>query len=57
LWLIALWLAAAWIGLQLLVGYATTGGAVTIAIWAHIGGFLVGIALARPLLIFRYRKA
>jgi membrane associated rhomboid family serine protease len=57
LWLNALWLAAAWIGLQLLVGYATTGGAVTIAIWAHIGGFLVGIALARPLLIFRYRKA
>ncbi len=51
-----LWLAAAWIGLQLLFGFATgsdQGGG--IAIWAHIGGFLAGLFLARPLLKRRYR--
>jgi membrane associated rhomboid family serine protease len=57
-----LWLAAAWIGLQLLLGFASggmpglpTGG--TIAVPEHIGGFLAGLALARPLLLFRYRSA
>jgi len=49
-----LWLAAAWIGLQILVGLAWGGG---IAIAAHIGGFLAGLALARPLLMARYRSA
>ncbi len=52
-----LWLAAAWIGLQLLFGVAydnsELGGG--IAIWAHIGGFLAGLFLARPLLKRRYR--
>lgn len=48
------WLAAAWIGVQLLVGFATEGG---IAIFAHIGGFIAGLALARPALRWRYRNA
>ncbi|MBU3076392.1 rhomboid family intramembrane serine protease [Sphingomonas quercus] len=53
-----LWLAAAWIGLQLLFGIANIGGAPGgIAIAAHIGGFLAGLALARPLLLWRYRGA
>ena len=53
-----LWLAAAWIGLQLLVGLATVPGTSgTVAIAAHIGGFLTGLALARPLLLWRYRSA
>ena len=52
----ALWLAAAWIGLQLLIGFASPDGA-SIAIAAHIGGFLVGLLLARPLLMLRWRKA
>lgn len=53
-----LWLAAAWIGLQLLVGLATVPGLPGgIAIAAHIGGFLGGLALARPLLLWRYRSA
>jgi membrane associated rhomboid family serine protease len=59
LWLNALWLCAGWIGLQLLIGLYSRGaeGSLDIAIAAHIGGFLAGIALARPLLLFRYRKA
>lgn len=54
-----LWLAAGWIGIQLLLDFATAqgpGGAL-IAAPAHVGGFLAGLALARPLLLFRYRKA
>jgi membrane associated rhomboid family serine protease len=46
--LTALWYAASWIGLQLLVGYAfSAGGGPSIAIWTHIGGFLTGLLLAR----------
>lgn len=50
------WLAVAWIGVQLLIG-ATTGGDQPVAIAAHIGGFLAGLALARPLLAWRWRNA
>ena len=56
----ALWLMAAWIVLQLIVVFtfaSFTGGALQIAIGAHIGGFIVGVALANPLLLLRYRKA
>lgn len=43
-------LAAFWIGLQLAVGYVFNGGNLGgIAIWAHVGGFLAGLALALPL--------
>jgi membrane associated rhomboid family serine protease len=57
LWLNALWLAAAWVGLQLIVSlsFNTTGARVAIA--AHIGGFLAGLLLAKPLLLLRYRGA
>ena len=56
-WLHILWLGAAWIVLQLLL---TLGGAfegVSIAAAAHVGGFLAGLVLARPLLRWRYRRA
>lgn len=53
-WVRALWLAAAWIGLQLLIGLAGGGGFGAIAIWAHVGGFLAGLLLARPLLRWRF---
>jgi membrane associated rhomboid family serine protease len=53
----ALWLAAGWIVLQLIVGFTFQGSAMRIAIAAHVGGFLAGILLARPLLLLRYRKA
>ena len=54
-----LWLAAGWIAIQLMIGVATSGGAGglgQIAIAAHIGGFLGGLALTRPLLRWRFRK-
>jgi membrane associated rhomboid family serine protease len=57
LWLNALWLIAGWIGLQLVIGVVSSRTDLNIAIGAHIGGFLIGLLLARPLLMFRYRKA
>lgn len=56
-WLHVLWLAAAWIGLQLLVGIASATTGVAVATAAHVGGFVAGLLLARPLLRWRYRKA
>jgi membrane associated rhomboid family serine protease len=52
----AVWLALAWIGINLLMGFAGLAG-MTIAVGAHIGGFLVGLALARPIFLWRYRRA
>ncbi len=53
-WVRALWLAVAWIGLQLLLGFSGGGDLGAIAIWAHVGGFLAGLLLARPLLRWRF---
>lgn len=53
----ALWLMAAWIVLQLIVGVTFAGAGIGVAIAAHIGGFAVGLILANPLLLFRYRNA
>ncbi|MBB5986321.1 rhomboid family intramembrane serine protease [Sphingobium lignivorans] len=53
------WLAVAWTILQLLIAFA--GGFDSlfrgIAIGAHIGGFIAGLLLARPLLARRFRAA
>jgi membrane associated rhomboid family serine protease len=57
LWLNALWLAAAWVGLQLLIGFTFQSGGPRIAIAAHIGGFVAGLLLAKPLLMLRWRGA
>ena len=56
-WVRALWLALAWTGVQFLIGLSTAGGSYHIAVAAHVGGFLIGLALARPLLAWRYRGA
>ena len=55
------WLAVAWIGMQALIGLSSStipgvpaNGSVATA--AHIGGFLAGLLLARPLLALRYRS-
>lgn len=56
-WLNALWLAAAFILLQLIVGLTFETSGMRIAVFAHIGGFLAGLILTRPLLLWRYRKA
>lgn len=57
LWLNALWLAAAWIGLQLIVGVTYDNNGARVAIAAHIGGFIAGLLLVKPLLLVRYRGA
>lgn len=57
LWLNALWLMAAWVGLQIVIGISFASGGIHVAIAAHIGGFLVGLLLAYPLLLLKYRKA
>ena len=52
------WLAAAWTGLQLMFGYAAgAGGGPSIATLAHIGGFLCGLALVKPLHRLHWRRA
>jgi membrane associated rhomboid family serine protease len=38
----------AWLGLQML-GALLAAGAAGVAWWAHVGGFALGMALARPL--------
>lgn len=56
-WLHILWLAAGWVFVQLLVGIASMGAHMSIAIAAHIGGFMAGLLMARPMLRWRYRNA
>jgi membrane associated rhomboid family serine protease len=53
----ALWLLAAWIVLQLMTGALAGAQGYLLATPAHIGGFLAGLALQRPLLLWRYRHA
>jgi len=56
-WVRVLWLAAAWIGINWLIGIAGFGiGGNSIAIAAHIGGFLAGLVLAKPLLLWSLRR-
>ena len=53
----ALWLMAAWVVLQLMTGFLAGSQGLMLATPAHIGGFLAGLALQRPLLLWRYRNA
>ena len=52
-----LWLLAAWIVIQWMNGLLSEGQGVMLATPAHIGGFVAGLALQRPLLLWRYRRA
>ena len=49
-WVRALWLMAGWVGVQWLIGIASAASGYSIAIAAHIGGFLAGLLLAKHLL-------
>ncbi|HEU0098411.1 MAG TPA: rhomboid family intramembrane serine protease [Allosphingosinicella sp.] len=53
----ALWLGAAWIVLNILIGLTFETSGLKIAVAAHIGGFLAGLVLAKPLLLLKWRGA
>ena len=53
----ALWLATAWVGLQLLMGFAVGSATPRVTVAAHLGGFLAGLLLAKPLLLLKWRGA
>ncbi len=52
-----LWLAVAWTLVNLLTAFAFLGAGVAVAAAAHIGGFIAGLALAKPLLAWKWRRA
>ncbi len=52
-----LWILAAWIVLQWMTAYLMGMQGVLVATGAHVGGFLAGILLQKPLLLWRYRQA
>ncbi len=56
-WLNIAWLLAAWVILQVTIAYLSGRLGLLIAVGAHIGGFVAGVALQRPLLLWRYRRA
>ena len=56
-WIHAAWLLATWIVLQWMAAMLAGGEGVLLATPAHIGGFIAGMLLQRPLLLWRYRKA
>ncbi len=51
----ALWLGVSWTVLNLLIGWASANGGMPIAGAAHVGGFVAGMVLLRPLLVWRWR--
>jgi membrane associated rhomboid family serine protease len=53
----SLWLLVAWVVLQLMTGFLAGAQGFLLATPAHIGGFLAGLLLERPLLLWRYRNA
>lgn len=56
-WIHVAWLLATWVVLQWMAAYLAGGQGVMLATPAHIGGFIAGLLLQRPLLLWRYRKA
>lgn len=51
------WLALAWSAINILVAWVAQSAGLGIAAAAHIGGFLAGLALMRPLLKWNWRSA
>ena len=57
-WLLhVLWLLAAWTVLNLAIGVLSVQAGMPIAAAAHVGGFLLGVILCRPLLLWKWRGA
>ena len=53
----AAWLLAAWVVMQMMIGWLAGGQGLLLATPAHVGGFLAGLLMQRPLLVWRYRDA
>jgi membrane associated rhomboid family serine protease len=56
-WINIVWLLAAWVVLQVLVGWIAGGQGYLLATPAHVGGFIAGLLMQRPLLLWKYRSA
>lgn len=56
-WVHVAWLLVAWVVLQWMTTYLMGMQGVMIATGAHVGGFIAGVVLQKPLLLWRYRKA
>jgi membrane associated rhomboid family serine protease len=56
-WINIVWLMVTWVVLQVLIGLTAGAQGYLLATPAHIGGFLAGLLLQRPLLLWRYRSA
>jgi membrane associated rhomboid family serine protease len=56
-WINVVWLMAAWVVLQLMMGWLGNQQGYLLATPAHVGGFAAGLLLQRPLLLWRYRHA
>lgn len=56
-WINVVWLLAAWVVLQTMMGWLAGSQGYLLATPAHVGGFAAGLLLQRPLLLWRYRKA
>jgi membrane associated rhomboid family serine protease len=52
-----IWILVAWIILQWMTAYLMGMQGVALATGAHVGGFIAGVILQKPLLIWRYRRA
>jgi membrane associated rhomboid family serine protease len=56
-WINIAGLLAAWVVLQVMMGILAGGQGYLLATPAHVGGFIAGLLLQRPLLLWRYRSA
>ena len=56
-WINVAWLMAAWVVLQWMIGFVMGQRGVLLATGAHVGGFIAGVLLQKPLLLWRYRGA
>ncbi|MEH3039514.1 MAG: rhomboid family intramembrane serine protease [Sphingomonas paucimobilis] len=50
----AIWLGVFWTALNLFIGWSSAGSGMPIAGAAHVGGFVAGMVLLRPLLVWRW---
>ena len=52
-----LWILVAWVVLQWMTTFLMDMQGTAVATGAHVGGFIAGVVLLRPLLLWRYRRA